>query len=94
MCLLSKVIDKHPSSGTYFLRDVPLQPGRVRDVRVGVSFTVSILRVTQLEAVRGHDVLSKIKTHLLSPRSSQVPVTYKSLTSQSTSFLSRNAIKT
>ena len=52
------------ASGTYFLRDVPLQPGGVRDVRVGVPFAVSILQIAQLKAVRGHDVLSGRETEM------------------------------
>lgn len=50
-----------PLPGTYLLRDVPLQPGGVWNVGVGVPFTVAVLLITQLKAVDGHDILSKIK---------------------------------
>lgn len=54
----------HPHPGrrsvqTHFLRNVPLQPGGVRNVRVGVALAVPVLCVAQLKGVSGQDVLSQ-----------------------------------
>lgn len=61
MCFPSQVSNNGWMMQTYFPGDVPLQPGGVRNVRIGVAFAVPILCIAQLEAVSGHDVLSKIE---------------------------------